>query len=174
MKKSLSLKDFPEEIQKGFVSKSLSIEEVSSKIEDNFEKGLISKELYEESKEILEKGIAQVGEIRTWSDGKKYQKTPDGWVPVKESKGSSKTKEDSSENKNSQSKVKDATDHLMEMDEGTYLDALDPDSGEQKFKPGDKVSFVKDGKKVSGTVSSEEHPEYKGDNVYKITFGEDK
>ena len=36
--------------------------------------------------DILEKGKkASIGEIRTWNNGKRYQKTVNGWVPVKSS-----------------------------------------------------------------------------------------
>lgn len=50
---------------------------------------------------------AQIGEVRTWSDGKKYEKTSSGWVPVSDSKskkGDNSTKKDSkTEDKNSNS-----------------------------------------------------------------------
>lgn len=45
----------------------------------------------------LEKGkVGQLGEIRTWG-GKKYQKTPKGWRPVKAGSHSDKSKEESSD-----------------------------------------------------------------------------
>lgn len=45
---------------------------------------------------------AQIGEIRTWSNGQKYQKTANGWVSVKSgSKGNSEQKEEPAKGKSS-------------------------------------------------------------------------
>lgn len=54
--------------------------------------------------EILEKGkVAAIGEIRTWN-GKKYQKTANGWVPAKSEnpKQSEEQKDESSSSKRSE------------------------------------------------------------------------
>lgn len=66
---------------------------------------------------------------------------------------------DSSERKTPKStKHKDATDHFVEEDGKHYIDTLDPDTGEKKFKPGDKVHYIDDnGKKHKGTLSDREH-----------------
>lgn len=32
--------------------------------------------------ELMKARRASVGEIRVWNDGKKYIKTPKGWVPI--------------------------------------------------------------------------------------------
>lgn len=53
---------------------------------------------------------------------------------------------------------KNATDHFVEEDGKHYIDSLDPDSGEKKFKPGDKVKYKDDsGKQHKGTLSDREH-----------------
>lgn len=55
---------------------------------------------------------------------------------------------------------KDATDHFVEEDGKHYIDTLDPDTGEKKFKPGDKVKYIDDnGKRHKGTLSDREHPD---------------
>lgn len=55
---------------------------------------------------------------------------------------------------------KNATDHFVEEDGKHYIDILDPDSGEKKFKPGDKVKYKDDsGKQHKGTISRNEHPD---------------
>ena len=58
----------------------------------------------------------------------------------------------------SKSTHKNATDHFVEEGGKHYIDALDPDSGEKKFKPGDKVKYKDDsGKQHKGTISDREH-----------------
>lgn len=53
---------------------------------------------------------------------------------------------------------KDATDHFVEENGKHYIDTLDPDTGEKKFKPGDKVKYIDDnGKHHKGTISDREH-----------------
>ena len=53
---------------------------------------------------------------------------------------------------------KNATDHFIEEDGKHYIDVLDPDTGEKKFKPGDKVHYHDDdGKKHTGIISDREH-----------------
>lgn len=81
--KILSLKDFPEEIQKGFINKPLSAETILKRIEKSFVNGELSVDLFEISVNTLEPLIkggkrAQIGEIRTFG-GRKYIKTVDGW-----------------------------------------------------------------------------------------------
>lgn len=66
----------------------------------NFEKGLISEEIFLGGLNVvdkLEKGKkVPVGTIREWSDGK-YQKTENGWVAVKKDKKASTSKEEESD-----------------------------------------------------------------------------
>lgn len=81
--KILSLKDFPEEIQKGFINKPLSAETIFKRIEKSFINGELSVDLFEVSINTLEPLIkggkrAQIGEIRTFG-GRRYIKTVDGW-----------------------------------------------------------------------------------------------
>lgn len=87
---TLTLLDFPEEIRKGFIDTDLSLNFIEDKIEENFQKGFISRDLYLDCCDILEKGgkRAVIGEIREFKDGK-YQKTSSGWVPVKGTQPSS-------------------------------------------------------------------------------------
>lgn len=62
---------------------------------------------------------------------------------------------------------KDATNHIIEEGDKHFIDTLDPDTEEKKFKPGDKISYTTDdGKKHTGIVSKEKHPEM--DDVLKI------
>lgn len=82
MNKTLQLSDFPDFIQKGFKGEveEVTLDQVKDRISNNFEKGLISEELYCESMDLLEKGgkRATVGEIREFG-GRKYIKTGSGW-----------------------------------------------------------------------------------------------
>lgn len=83
----LKKSDFPEVISAKLVEDNFGPEQVESRLIENFEKGIIPEELFLSSMNVvdkLEKGKrGTIGEIRTWS-GKKYQKTAEGWVPVKE------------------------------------------------------------------------------------------
>jgi hypothetical protein len=67
-------------IVKSNVSEPLTKEEV---VIDNFEKGLITEELFDTAMKVLEKGgkPAVIGEVREFG-GKKYHKTAKGWRPV--------------------------------------------------------------------------------------------
>jgi len=57
---------------------------------------------FDETADILEKGkMASIGEIREWN-GKKYQKTGNGWIPVKQGNGGK-----GADNANEESKGKD-------------------------------------------------------------------
>lgn len=93
MNNILGLSDFPDFIQKSFINNTPSLNEINSKIEENFKKGFISENLYCDAKDIVdffEKGKrAHIGEIRTWG-GKKYKKTTQGWKHYSE-KSSFKT-----------------------------------------------------------------------------------
>lgn len=61
--------------------------------------GVLGQVGFDETAEVLEKGKkAAMGEIREWN-GIKYQKTPGGWVPVKQQKGVSKTEPEKEEGK---------------------------------------------------------------------------
>ena len=54
---------------------------------------------YDGTADVLEKGkAAAMGEIREWN-GIKYQKTPKGWMPVKQQEGASKTEPEKKEGK---------------------------------------------------------------------------
>ena len=45
--------------------------------------GIVNQVGFDETADILEKGrAAAMGEIREWN-GERYQKTPNGWIPVK-------------------------------------------------------------------------------------------
>ena len=62
---------------------------------------------------------AQIGEIRTWSNGRKYQKTANGWVPVKSGfKGNAEQKEESAKGKSSKGdlKLKDGWNEHLSLD----------------------------------------------------------
>ncbi len=53
----------------------------------------------------IEKGNkANIGEIRTWRNGK-FQKTKDGWTPVKESEDASNKKEEKEDSKKRASEI---------------------------------------------------------------------
>ena len=83
---SLSLSDFPQNIQKSFRNQFLTFDKkglIESVLIENFEKGLIGEGLFFQAMDILEKGgkRANIGEIREWSDGK-YQRTTTGWIPI--------------------------------------------------------------------------------------------
>lgn len=90
MSKVLTLDDFSDNLRKGFVGEELTAEKAENQIIENFQKGQISEEIFlsgMNTLDRLEKGKrGNVGEIRTWGNGKKYQKTADGWKPVKETK----------------------------------------------------------------------------------------
>lgn len=77
----------------GIESPNLLTPEIMEKaIVENFEKGKITEELFLGGMNVLEKGKrGQIGEIREWS-GKRYQKTANGWTPVKE--GAAKEKKE--------------------------------------------------------------------------------
>lgn len=86
---------------------------------DIFEKALVSKAMEPVNMEMFAKGRrAQIGEIRDWG-GTKYQKTQDGWKPVKQGSSSPKP-EQPTENKrdNGQSWEKEWTDLESKLVEG--------------------------------------------------------
>ena len=62
--------------------------EALEKSKNNVVLNVMEQVQYDETADVLEKGKrAQMGEIREWN-GLKYQKTPNGWVLVKEEKKS--------------------------------------------------------------------------------------
>lgn len=81
----VSLGDYSGGLSHSFTN--LTPEQIREQVTQNFEKSLISEDLFTfgmETCDFLEKGKrGTVGEIRTWG-GNKYQKTAEGWVPVKE------------------------------------------------------------------------------------------
>lgn len=69
---------------------------------------------FDETADVLEKGhAAQMGEIRIWNNIK-YQKTPNGWVPVKG--------EQKSEKKEGKYSVKQYTNEMGDKRFGVFLD----------------------------------------------------
>lgn len=111
----------------------------------------------------LEKGKkAAAGETRMFG-GKKYIKTVDGWKLVGKTGGKVKEAHDTIHEK----KSKDATDSFIEHEGKHYVDTLDADSGEKKFKVGDKVHYKDEaGKDHKGKVGKDKHPTE--DNVHAI------
>lgn len=77
----LAIAQSREDIIKSNISTPLTPAEI---IVSNFEKGIISEEVFQKGMEVLEKGgkRATLGEIREFG-GKKYQKTDKGWRPLK-------------------------------------------------------------------------------------------
>jgi hypothetical protein len=66
----------------------------------------------------------------------------------------------------SDTNVKDATDHLIERKGEHFIDILDPETGEKKFKPGDEITYTdSQGSKHVGAVSHEKGEE---EDVYRI------
>lgn len=59
---------------------------------------------------------AQLGEIRTWKDGRKYQKTASGWVPVKSgSKGNTEQKEEPAKGRSSKESEGSGQDYQIKQ-----------------------------------------------------------
>lgn len=59
---------------------------------------------------------AQLGEIRTWKDGRKYQKTANGWVPVKSgSKGNTEQKEEPAKGRSSKESEGSGQDYQIKQ-----------------------------------------------------------
>jgi len=111
--RDLGILDFPEIIQKSFNNvETLSIETISNQIIENFEKSLISEKLFLQSMDTLEKGKrANIGEIREWKNGK-FQRTTNGWKPVKEN-GEKIKVEESNEEKNIEADNKSSVEKLQ-------------------------------------------------------------
>ena len=130
----------------------------------------------------MEKGKTQhaIGAIKEFG-GRQYIKTVSGWkyhgkgTGVKAQEHVSGALQHHVEKKeSSKPALKDATDHLIQHNDQHYIDSLDADSGEEKFKPGDKVSYTdSDNKKHEGVVSDQEGPDL-GDKIYKIDRVETK
>lgn len=93
------------------------------------------------SRETIEKARSQVG---TYSNT--YQNRKLGRVGQKYKEGDKKEevseKRESDKKESSKStKIKDATDHIIEEKGKITIDTLDPDTEEKKFKEGDKIKF---------------------------------
>ena len=94
-------------------------------------------------KDILEKGKAgQLGEIRTWG-GKKYQKTPKGWRPVKSGAHDGTSQEKPEEKKDQE--VMEASSNKWPEGSEKIKHALDVMGGE-KYSDPSKVSLDYDDK----------------------------
>lgn len=100
--------------------------------------------------DILEKGKrAAIGEIRDW-DGKKYQKTVNGWVPVKQGKTGPKSTEGLNLTEEQKSKLskfydpEDAYNHFLEFDA--------PDMHKDSYQ--NFVEWASDGRDTSMAVES--------------------
>lgn len=87
-----------------------------------------------------------------------------------EKKAKDVKKEKSKKEGTGQKRVASATDHLMIEGDKHYIDILDPDTEEKKFKPGDRVKYEDDsGKKYEGVISNREHSD--GD-MFEVDFKE--
>lgn len=100
--------------------------------------------------DTLEKGKrAAIGEIRDW-DGKKYQKTVNGWVPVKQGKTGPKSTEGLNLTEEQKSKLskfydpEDAYNHFLEFDA--------PDMHKDSYQ--NFVEWASDGRDTSMAVES--------------------
>lgn len=83
---------------------------------------------------------AQIGEIRTWSNGRKYQKTANGWVPVKSgSKGNSEQKEEPAKGKSSKGSESSKQDYQIKQ--GTWNENIPVDKLPYAQK---SVSYLKE------------------------------
>lgn len=106
-----------------------------------------------EGDDLIEKGKKMP--IGTISNGRK--KVAEGkWVPVK----------NDNQNQQKTSKThKDASNHIVENEDGTIdIDVLDPDTEAKVFKEGDSIVFKDStGKKHSGVVGKS-----KGDHIHSV------
>ena len=117
--------------------------EALEKSKNNVVLNVIGQVQYDETADVLEKGKrAQMGEIREWN-GLKYQKTSNGWIPVKQQKeGASEKKEETGSKKDT---------HGVEKKEGLQYK---PDTQkalefvESKLSPLTEVEPADDGKTI--------------------------
>lgn len=139
-----------------------SFEEIQkAKIAASFNLDPAPGELLKSEIDELEKGgkRAVIGEKRTFS-GREYIKTNDGWKF--HGKGGGAQAQQHAQNAldyHVESKThRDATDHLVDDNGKHFIDTLDPETGEKKFKPGDKVHYTDEGgTKHKGIISNREH-----------------
>lgn len=133
--------------------------------------GVLGQVGFDETAEVLEKGKrAAMGEIREWN-GIRYQKTPGGWIPVKQQEGASKTESSSelkekkvvSETSGIEGKLSDKTKSLLkdngfELKEGKYVkdlgDGFSLEARELSPEEGKKVIATEGLKKMRAQLES--------------------
>ena len=148
----LKLSDFSEKIQKGFVeSEEINVNEVRRIINENFEKSLISEELFCDSMDIIDsfekaRKKAEIGEIRNFG-GRDYVKTTNGWkYKRKDSKKTTSSKKETKKDTTSSKKesLSSSWQELKEVREARKDKSLTNreliDLGERQRTLEDKVS----------------------------------
>lgn len=148
----LKLSDFSEKIQKGFVeSEEINVNEVRRVINENFEKSLISEELFCDSMDIIDsfekaRKKAEIGEIRNFG-GRDYVKTTNGWkYKRKDSKKTTSSKKETKKDTTSSKKesLSSSWQELKEVREARKDKSLTNreliDLGERQRTLEDKVS----------------------------------
>lgn len=146
--KGLTIDDFNEK----YGDYEIYTREAVQKYSDDVMKSVSDAKLEDTAVALLEKAKKNISELTPKVITDKNGRRRTVYVKI-----GSESKEKKQKKVEESSKIKEATDHIIEEEDGKFaIDTLDPDTEEVKFKEGDKITFKTDkGEKKTGTVGKE-------------------